>query len=114
MEASLEIQRIRLAQTIRETELEIYTKLASLENILATLEAQKTAVGLAELSYRLTEEAYRAGLQEFQAVQGAALALDQARLQLLTQQFNYLNDLIDLEYSIGVPFGTLSNIGSLK
>jgi hypothetical protein len=27
---------------------------------------------------------------------------------MLEQQFNYLNSLIDLEYSIGVPFGTLS------
>jgi outer membrane protein TolC len=114
MEANLQIQNIRLAQTIRETELEIFTKLASLENILATVDAQRTAVELAEESYRLTEEAYRAGLQEFQAVQGAALALDQARLQLLTQQFNYLNDLIDLEYAIGVPFGTLSSAGTLS
>ena len=47
-------------------------------------------------------------------MQSAALALRQARLQLLTQQYNYLNDLIDLEYAIGVPFGTLSNIGSAK
>jgi outer membrane protein TolC len=114
MEANLQIQSIRLAQMIRETELEVFTKLASLENVLATVEAQRAAVGLAEESYRLTEEAYRAGLQDFQAVQGAALALDQARLQLLTQQFNFLNDLIDLEYAIGVPFGALSNIGSTR
>jgi outer membrane protein TolC len=114
MDANLQIQSIRLAQMVRETELEVFTKLASLENILATVEAQKTAVELAGESYRLTEEAYRAGLQDFQAVQGAALALDQARLQLLTQQFNFLNDLIDLEYAIGVPFGTLSNIGGVR
>ena len=114
MEANLQIQSIRLAQMIRETELEVFTKLASLENVLATVEAQRAAVGLAEESYRLTEEAYRAGLQDFQAVQGAALALDQARLQLLTQQFNFFNDLIDLEYAIGVPFGALSNIGSTR
>jgi len=114
MEASLQIQNIRLAQTIKETELEIFTKLASLEKILTTVEAQKGAVDLAEQSYRLTEEAYRAGLQDFQSVQSVALALDQAKLQLLTQQFNYLNDLLDLEYSIGVPFGTLSSFGSVK
>jgi outer membrane protein TolC len=114
MEANLQIQNIRLAQVIRETELEIFTKLASLEKILSTAEAQKTAVDLAEQSYRLTEEAYRAGLQDFQSVQSASLALDQAKLQLLREHYNYLNDLIDLEYSIGVPFGTLSSIGSVK
>jgi outer membrane protein TolC len=114
IDSNLQIQGIRLAQMIRETELEVFTKLASLENVMATVEAQRGAVQLAQESYRLTEEAYRAGLQDFQAVQGAALALDQARLQLLTQQFNFLNDLIDLEYAIGVPFGTLSSDRTLS
>jgi outer membrane protein TolC len=114
MEANIQIQNIRLGQMVRETELEVFTKLASLERIRTSAEAQKTAVNLAEQSYRLTEEAYRAGLQDFQAVQGASLALDQAKLQLLSVNFNYLNDLIDLEYSIGVPFGTISTIGSTK
>jgi outer membrane protein TolC len=109
MQANIEIQNIRLAQMIRETELEIFTKINSLDRIRTTAEVQQAAVNLAEESYRLTEEAYRAGLQDFQSVRSAALALEQARLQLLTQQFNYMNDLIDLEYAIGVPFGTLSS-----
>ena len=112
MEANIQIQNIRLAQMVRETELEVFSKLSSLERIRTTAEAQTAAVDLAEQSYRLTEEAYRAGLQDFQSVQSAALALEQARLQLLTQQYNFLNDLLDLEYSIGVPFGTLSSTGN--
>ena len=109
MQANIEIQNTRLAQMIQETELEIFTKINSLNRIITTADVQRTAVNLAEESYRLTEEAYRAGLQDFQSVRSAALALEQARLQFLTQQFNYLNDLIDLEYAIGVPFGTLSS-----
>jgi outer membrane protein TolC len=109
METNLKIQNIRLAQMVRETELEVFTKLASLERIRTSAEAQKNAVSLAEQSYRLTEEAYRAGLQDFQSVQSATLALNQAKQQLLQVNFSYLNDLIDLEYSIGVPFGTLSH-----
>jgi outer membrane protein TolC len=103
---------IGLAQAIRGTELEIFTKVNSLEKTKTTAEAQKLTVEMAAESYRLTEEAYRAGLQEFLEVQNAALSLSQARLQLLTQQFNYLSDLIDLEYAIGVPFGTLSSRSS--
>ncbi|HCC37978.1 MAG TPA: TolC family protein, partial [Treponema sp.] len=71
-------------------------------------EAQAQTVSLAERSYRLTEEAYRAGLQDLLQVQNAEQSLRQARVSMLEQQFNYLNGLIDLEYSIGVPFGTLS------
>ena len=111
LQANIEIQNIMLAQMIRQTELEIFTKINSLERIRTTAEAQQAAVNLAAESHRLTEAAYRAGLQDFQSVRSSALALEQARLQLLTQQFNFLNDLIDLEYAIGVPFGTLSNIG---
>jgi outer membrane protein TolC len=112
MDASLRMQSLRLGQMIRETELEIFIKINSLEKTRTTKEAHQAALDLAEQSYRLTEEAYRAGLQDFQAVQSSALALDQAKLQLMREQFNYLNDLIDLEYSLGIPFGTLS--GSAK
>jgi outer membrane protein TolC len=109
LDNSIRSLNITLAQAIRGTELEIYTKVNSLEKTQTSTEVQKAAVELAELSYRLTEEAYRAGLQDFHAVQSSALALEQAKLQLLTQKFNYLNDLIDLEYAVGVPFGTLSS-----
>ncbi|MDR1863289.1 MAG: TolC family protein, partial [Treponema sp.] len=108
-ENQLRSLNIRLAKTLRETEIEIYTKVNSLEKIRTTAEAQRMTVDLAEQSYRLTEEAYQAGLQDLLEVRNAELSLEQARLQLLTQQFDYLNDLIDLEYAIGVPFGTLSS-----
>jgi outer membrane protein TolC len=104
---------IGLAQAVRGTELEVFTKVISLDNTRTTAEALRLTVEMAGESYRLTEEAYRAGLQDFFEVENAALSLSQARLQLLTQQFNYLSDLIDLEYAIGVPFGTLSSQGVL-
>jgi outer membrane protein TolC len=103
------MQNIRLAQMIRETEVDIYTKLNGLEKTRTTAEAQHLTVDLAEQSYRLTEEAYRAGLRTLLEVQEAELSLNQAKQQLFTQQINYLNDLLDLEYAIGVPFGTLSS-----
>ncbi|MCL2233878.1 MAG: TolC family protein, partial [Treponema sp.] len=60
------------------------------------------------------EEAFRAGLVDFQVVQNTIQALNGARIGLLTEQFNYLNYLIDLEYSLGIPFGTLSGNGSMQ
>jgi len=114
MDANIQIQSITLAQMVRDTELEIFTTVNSLEKIRTTAQAQQAAVDLAQQSYNLTEEAYRGGLQDLLSVQNAALALEQAKLQLLTQQFNYLNGLIDLEYSTGVPFGTLSSAGTVS
>ncbi|MDR3123674.1 MAG: TolC family protein [Treponema sp.] len=105
---------IGLAQAIRGTEIEIYNTILSLEQSKTQAETQAATVALAERSYRLTEEAYRAGLQDLLQVQSADLSLRQAQVQMLEQQFNYRTGLIDLEYSIGVPFGTLSNGGNAK
>jgi len=99
---------IGLAQMVNGTEIEIYNTVLALERTRITSLAQAQTISLAEQSYRLTEEAYRAGLQDYFQVQSAEQSLRQARVQMLEQQFNYLNGLIDLEYSIGVPFGTLS------
>ena len=114
LEAALKIQHIRLTQMIWDTELEIFNKINSLETTRTSAEVQQAAVELAETTYNLTETAYRSGLQDFQAVRNSALALEQARLQLLTLYFNFLNDLIDLEYAIGAPFGTLGSNGTLN
>jgi outer membrane protein TolC len=99
---------IGLAQLVNGTEIEVYNTVLSLEKTRVNTKAQEETVSLAEQSFRLTEEAYRAGLQDYFQVQNAEQSLRQARVQLLEQQFNYLNGLIDLEYSLGVPFGTLS------
>jgi outer membrane protein TolC len=98
---------IGLARMIQGTEIEIYNTVLALNKTQITAEAQKKTVELAERAYRLTEQAFRAGLQDLLQVQNAELELKQAKVSMLEQQFNYLNGLLDLEYSIGVPFGTL-------
>ncbi|MDR0452100.1 MAG: TolC family protein [Treponema sp.] len=109
---SIQTASIGLSQMMRGTELEVYNTVLSLEKTKTTMEAQNRTVGLAEQSYRLTENAYQAGLNDYLQVQNAELELRRARIGVLEQQFNYLTSLIDLEYAIGVPFGTLSNGGA--
>ncbi|MDR2304057.1 MAG: TolC family protein [Treponema sp.] len=103
-----------LDQAIQGTEIEVYNTVLQLEKTRITAETQQKAIDLAEKSFQLTEEAYRAGLQDLLQVQNAELSLRQARVQMLEQEFNYRNGLIDLEYSIGAPFGTLSSQGGIK
>ena len=109
MDDQINTVNLGLSQMIQGTEIEIYNTVLSLEKTRSTMEAQAKTVDLAERSYRLTETAYRAGLQDHLQVQNAEQSLRQARVQMYEQQFNYLNGLIDLEYSIGVPFGTLTS-----
>jgi outer membrane protein TolC len=100
---------IGLARMIQGTEIEIYNTVLALNKTRISAEAQKKTVELAERAYRLIEQAFRAGLQDLLQVQNAELELKQAKVSMLEQQFNYLNGLLDLEYSIGVPFGTLNS-----
>ena len=108
LDDQLRTATIGLAQMIRGTEIEVYNIVLSLERTYTNTRALEQTVALAEQAYRLTEQAYRAGLQDYFQVQNAEQSLHQARVQLLEQQFTYLNGLIDLEYAVGVPFGALS------
>ncbi len=106
-EESIEKLRYSLAQTIRGTETEIDTTVRKLAKSRKTVEALDLNVSLAERSYRLTEEAYRAGATDLLEVQNAELELRKARVEVLKERFNYLSGLLDLEYAAGLPFGSL-------
>ena len=103
---------IGLAQMIRGTEIQIHNLVQTLEQIKLTMGALEQTVALAERSFALTEQAHRAGFVDLFQVQNAEMSLRQARVQLHEQQFNYLNSLIDLEYALGVPFGSLTSPGN--
>jgi outer membrane protein TolC len=108
MDNQIKTMTNNISQMIRATELEIYNTLLTLAQIQSTVEAQAETVKIAEQSYRLTEEAYRAGLQDLLQLQNAELELHKARVEIIRQQNSYRNSLIDLEYAVGLSFGTLS------
>jgi outer membrane protein TolC len=109
MDDQIRTANIGLAQLVQGTEIEVYNTVLSLERTRLTAETQTQTVNLAQRAYELAERAYRAGLQDNFQVQSTQLELKQAKVSMLEQQFNYLNGLIDLEYAIGVPFGTLTS-----
>ncbi|QQO09758.1 TolC family protein [Breznakiella homolactica] len=99
---------ISLAQAVRGTEVEIYSYVLQLEKSRGNIEALKLTENLAKQSYDLTEQAFEAGLNDYFEVQNAGLEQQKARLEVLKEKYNYIMGLIDLEYAMGVPFGTLS------
>jgi len=110
LDDQIRIAHIGLAQLIRGTEIEIHNAVMTLERLLLSKEVLQQTVTLAERSFSLAETSYRAGILDIFQVQNAELSLRQARLQLYEQQFNYLNSLIDLEYALGVPFGSMATV----
>ena len=108
MDDNIQKLNISLSQAIRGTEVDVYTQVLKLEKSRKSMEAQQLNVDLAQRAYKLTEDAYKAGLKDLLEVQNAELELQKAKLEVIKEQFNYMTGLIDLEYAIGVPFGTLS------
>jgi len=108
MDDTVAQMNISLAQAVRGTEVEVYATLLKLEKSRTSMDALLLNVDLAERVYGLTEDSYRAGLKDLLEVQNAELELRKARNEVLKERFNYMNGLLDLEYNIGVPYGTLS------
>jgi outer membrane protein TolC len=108
MDDSIKTLSISIAQAEQGTELDINNKAYSLEQIRGNIEAQRATAELAERTYTATLTAYNNGLQSLLQVQNAELQLRSTRLNLYQQESNYLQGLIDLEYAIGAPFGSLA------
>jgi outer membrane protein TolC len=105
---------INLAQLVRGTEIEVYQTVLQLQKSQTYMDALRLTEDLALRSYQQTEEAYRSGGVDFLQVQSALLEYQKAQNAVVAESFNYLSGLIDLEYAIGVPFGTLSGVKSEK
>ena len=112
MRDAVEKTRAGLAGAIRGSEVEIDSIVRRLEKSRDSRKALELNVDLAKHAYDLTEEAYKAGAKDLLEVQSAELQLRSAQLQVLTEKFNYVTGLLDLEYAVDLPFGTLSKEGS--
>jgi outer membrane protein TolC len=98
---------VQLTQAIHQTESDIYSKVSEIEQARETVKSQQQTVNTAQRSLTLTSQAYRAGMQTLLELQTAENQLSQSRYTLLLNQYQVLSDIIDLEYYVGVPFGTL-------
>ncbi len=106
LDESREKLRIALAQTIRGMETEVDSIVLRLDKAQRTIDALQLNVELAQRAYSLAEEAYRSGAKDLLDVQNSELELRKARNEVLKEKFNYMTGLLDLEYALGLPFGT--------
>jgi outer membrane protein TolC len=103
----IKVSELGLAQLIRAEEVNIYNTVFTLAQARESAAAQQKTADLAERTFQLTSQAYRAGLQDLLEVENVQTQLNQAKLGVLQKQFDFLSGIIDLEYSLGVPFGTI-------
>ena len=99
--------QIQLTDTIRGRENRINQNIRTVERILESLEAVKLNVELAQSTYEMIEDAFRRGAADYQRLRSAGDGLEQAKNRLLSEQFNLISALLDLEKELNIPFGTL-------
>lgn len=99
-EDSIRKLELSLETLIEKTELDIRTQVDALAQSQAAIEASSGNIQLAQRSYDMTLVAYRNGTVELLDVRDAENQLNQAKLGLANEKFNYLSGLLDLEYTL--------------
>jgi len=91
---------LALRQTTYNAELEIRNLAKKLEKYRASIATMEMNVALADKAYRLTEQGYRAGTIEYLDLKDAENSLMEAKLGVITEKYNYLSTLLDLETAL--------------
>jgi len=98
-----------LQQAIKGAEMEIWTLVQNLKQTQKTYESLELNVDLAERAYALAEESYNAGGRALIDVEDAEDKLQEARFEVLKEKYNYITNLLDLEYALNTPLEEIRN-----
>ena len=94
---------VQLESAVRNTDLQIRTAVDTLAQCRHSLENSQRNIDLAQRSYDMTSLAYRNGTTEYLDLMDAETQLNQAKLSLVNEKFNYMTNLMDLENILNTP-----------
>ena len=72
------------------------------------LDTLKKTAELAQKTYDMTLKAYNHGSKDLLTLQNASDSLMSAKVNLQQQMYNLISEIMDLENTLGIPFGSLS------
>ncbi len=88
-------------ETLRENQkVEVKKAVDTLNKAKAQIEAMDRSVKLAQRAYDMTYRSYRNGMTELLDLRDAETSLNQAKLGSLSQKYQYISALMDLEYTL--------------
>lgn len=102
LELDLENARTSAAITIRNSYNAVNQAMAQLSNY-------ERNVDLMQRTYEMTKKSYNAGSSSLSALQSAEENLASAKYNLQAQRYAIISALLDLENTLGVPFGTYNS-----
>ena len=106
--ASLESLNLELENTRTSYAIQIRNSYNTILQAQTQLSTYEKNVDLMQRTYDMTQRAYNAGSSDLTALQTAADNLASARNTLQNQRYTIISAVLDLENTLGVPFGTLT------
>lgn len=103
--ADLELQLDEARRSLAVTTQGCLRKIAQAQSSLKSFQAN---VELAQRTYDMTLQAYNRGTRDLLSLQNASDSLLSAQVSLRNAQRTLINAVLELENTIGVPFGTIS------
>lgn len=106
----IEKARLELTQKRQLAEVEIASIVLKLNKSSRTMKALKKNVLLAQKTYDLTEQQYNTGVAALLEVEDAYATLQEAKINMLEERYNYLIGLFDLEYALNTGVDQLTGM----
>ncbi len=97
---NIEKMELQYETIVQNAEMEITNLVDNLQYSESAIEAAGQSIELAQRSYDMTLSAYYQGAAELLDVRDAEAQLNQAKLGELSERYNYLSYLLDLEYAL--------------
>ena len=98
--------QLQLADKKKTVRTSAAEKLHNIEQSQKTLKARHLNLDLAKRSYQMTEDAYQRGTKDLLTLQTALDTMHSAELQLRSEQYNLICNVLDLEKALCLPSGT--------
>ena len=105
--ANLQDLELQLKEKKESVALEIQNNIKNIEQAQAQLKVLESNVQLAQKRYNMTLTAYNHGSRDLMTLQNASDSLMTAKNNLSSQKIKIFGEILDLENTLGVPFGTL-------
>lgn len=97
-----------LQNQITTTEMTVENSLRSIRQAKSQMKSLEATAALAQKTYDLTQNAYNQGSRDLDSLKNAEDSLISAKTQLQSQNYTLVNAILELENTLGVPFGSLS------
>jgi outer membrane protein TolC len=107
LNTQLVVAEENLNLTIKGAEMSVTKTVRVLEKARTSMASKEVNVKVAERAYALARESYYAGGMDLLEVKDTEQELEQARIDLLQEKYNYLSGLLDLEYELNTPLKDL-------